>query len=408
VPTTSAPAGEGIPSSLVILLAASCGVSAASLYYAQPLLHTIAGHFHSSPGTAGLLVTFAQIGYAGGLALLVPIGDLVNRRALVPGVLLLCAIALAASALAPSIGVLIALSLAVGVSSVMAQVLVPWAASMARPAERGKVTGSVMSGLLLGILLARTMSGIIAGAAGWRVVYWVACALVALTAAVLARRLPSDRRSTEMSYRSLLAGTAALSGRYAVLRRRMLLGGLCFATFSVFWTTAAFLLAGPPFHYGDTLIGLFGLVGAGGALCANFAGRMADRGYAPTLTLAFALCIAASFGLLLAGRSHLVPLVAGVFVLDVGVQGLHITNFSVVLVLDPDARSRINANYMVAYFAGGATGSAVASAVYSSAGWSGVCALGAAIGGTAVAVGMFDWVRPAAPAAPVGEPVRTA
>jgi len=274
-------------------------------------------------------------------------------------------------------------------------VLVPLAASLAREHERGRVTGSVMSGLLLGILLARTMSGLVAGAAGWRAVYWVACVVVALTAVVLAIRLPADPPRSGLGYRSLLAGTVALSFRYGALRRRMLLGGLCFAAFSIFWTTAAFLLAGHPFNYSDTVIGLFGLIGAGGALCANFAGRMADRGHVRVLTLAFALLIAASFGLMLAGRDHVLLLIAGVFVLDVGVQGLHITNFSVVLVLEAQARSRLNANYMVAYFSGGAVGSAVASATYDSAGWPGVCVLGAAVGLAAVSVGVFDWFRPA-------------
>jgi len=396
--------GEGISTSLVVMLAAACGVSAASLYYAQPLLHTIAQHFHASSGSAGLLVTFAQIGYAVGLALLVPVGDLVNRKILVPLVLGVSAAALAASAVAPSIGVLIALALLVGVSSVMAQVLVPLAASMAREEERGRVTGSVMSGLLIGILLARTLSGLVAGAAGWRVVYWAACALVAVTALVLARRLPRDAPRSGLGYGALLAGTVALSVRYALLRRRMLLGALCFSSFSIFWTTAAFLLAGHPFNYSDTIIGLFGLIGAGGALCANVAGRLADRGHSRSLTLGFAVLIALSYALMAAGREHVVVLIVGVFVLDVGVQGLHITNFSVVLGLEPQARSRINANYMVAYFAGGAIGSALASALYDSAGWPGVCALGAAVGVVAALIGVFDWLSPVSAPAPAQAP----
>ncbi len=385
---------SAISSAMVVVLAAACGVAAASLYYAQPLLHTIAHDFHTSSGTAGLIVTFSQVGYAVGLALLVPVGDLVRRQLVVPALLIVCGLALGASALAPNIDVLVALALVIGVTSVVAQLLVPLAASLAPDAERGRVTGTVMSGLLLGILLARTLSGLIAGAAGWRTVYWAAFGLVALTALVLARLLPAERARPGLGYRDLLRSAVALIGSEALLRRRMLLGALDMACFSAFWTTAAFLLAGSPFHYSDTVIGLFGLIGAAGALCASFAGRVADRGHQRAATGSFSFILAASFVLLLLGRHSLGWLIAGVVALDVGVQGLHITNQSLIFRLAPEARNRINSGYMTAYFVGGAAGSAVAGALYASDGWTGVCVLGVGLGLAALAAWAFDMVRP--------------
>lgn len=386
--------GTGISSALVTILAVACGVSVASLYYAQPLLHTIAADFHTTSGAAGLIVTLSQVGYAAGLAFLVPAGDLLDRRRLVPGLLAVSAAALAASALAPGIGVLVALALVVGVGSVAAQLLVPLAASLAPDEARGRVTGTVMSGLLLGILLARTVSGIVAGASSWRVVYWVAAGLVLVNAALLWRALPAERRRRHLSYPRLLGSNASLWTREPLLRRRMVLGALCFACFSVFWTTAAFLLAGPPYRYGDAVIGLFGLVGAAGALCASFAGRLADKGLTGEATLAFSLMLVGSFGLLLAGRHSLVALIAGIVVLDVGVQGLHVTNQSLVFRLPPELRSRVNSNYMVAYFTGGAVGSALSGALYAGSGWGAVCGLGAGCGLLAVAAWTYDRLRP--------------
>ena len=384
----------GISGSLVVILAVACGVAVASLYYAQPLLHTIAGDFHTSSSTAGLIVTCSQLGYAVGLAFVVPAGDLFNRRRLVPMVLGLSAVALAVSAVAPGIDALIGLALVVGLGSVVAQLLVPLAASLAPAQARGRVTGTVMSGLLIGILLARTLSGIVAGATSWRVVYWVAAALVAALALVLLRVLPPESERPAIGYGALLRSTVSLVTTEALLRRRMVFGALCFASFSVFWTTVAFLLSGPPYHYGEAVIGLFGLVGAAGALCASFAGRMADRGRTSITTGVFCLAIAGSFALLFAGRHNLAALIAGIVVLDIGVQGLHVTNQSLVFRLAPDSRSRINASYMVAYFAGGAAGSALSGALYASGGWAAVCVLGAGIGAAATTVWILDRLRP--------------
>jgi predicted MFS family arabinose efflux permease len=377
----------------VLILAAACGMSAANLYYAQPLLHTIAGVFGTGPARAGLIVTVSQIGYALGLALLVPAGDIVERRVLVFRLLCMTVAALVVSALAPGIAVLIGVALVVGLGSVAAQILVPLSASLADDDSRGRVVGTVMSGLLLGILLARTLSGLIAGLAGWRAVYWTAAGLVMVMAIALRAVLPSDSDRPQLSYAGVLRSTVTLFLTESVLRGRMLLGSLCFAAFSVFWTTMAFMLAGAPYHYGETTIGLFGLIGAAGALCANLAGRAADHGHNDRATLSFAAAIAGSFALLYLGGHSLASLIVGIVLLDVGVQGLHVTNQSVIYRLSAQARSRITANYMVAYFIGGALGSAMAGTLYAASGWGAICLLGAAIGIAIVGVEAVFQVR---------------
>jgi predicted MFS family arabinose efflux permease len=382
--TTTKEAPARLTRGMTLVFAVACGVSVANLYYAQPILDTVAKSFGASSGMSGLIVTFSQIGYAAGLALLVPLGDLLARRRLLPVLLALTAAALVVSASAPGIGVLVAAALLVGTGSVAAQLLIPMAASLADDERRGQTVGTVMSGLLLGILLARTVSGTVAGLAGWRVVYVMAAVLTLLMAATLWFVLPPERQRERVRYRTLLATTVGLFATERVLRRRAGFGALGFAAFSVLWTTIAFLLAGPPYHYGDAVIGLFGLVGAAGALCANFAGRWADRELGRITTLVFALCVGLSFLPLWYGRHNLAMLIVGILVLDVGVQGLQVTNQSMIYRLAPQAHSRVNSAYMVCYFAGGAIGSAVASSVYASSHWTGVCLLGAVIGAVAI------------------------
>jgi predicted MFS family arabinose efflux permease len=276
------------------------------------------------------------------------------------------------------------------------------AASLADEENRGHVVGMVMSGLLMGILLARTVSGVVAQASSWRVVYVMASGMTAVLAVVLFRRLPGEVERPRIGYGTLLRSAASLLATESLLRRRALFGALGFAAFSVFWTTMAFLLAGAPYHYDDLTIGLFGLVGASGALCANVSGRWADRGWTRTTTLVFAGLVMVSFLPLWWGRHDLTMLIVGIVLLDVGVQGLQVTNQSLIYRLAPDARSRINSAYMVCYFAGGAIGSAVGSSIYESHHWAGVCALGAAVGIVATVAAVVDALRrrSAVPAVP--------
>lgn len=384
-------AGAGISRRLVLVFAIATGVVVANMYYAQPLLDTIAREFHTTSGAVGLIVTLTQLGYAVGLLFIVPLGDLLERRRLVVTVLVGTTLALAGSALAPTIGVLAALAALVGVTSVVAQVLIPFAASLAAEAERGRVVGTVMSGLLVGVLLARTFSGLIAQVAGWRAVYWIAAALMLAMIAVLWHELPRvGRAGTSLAYGRLLKSVWELVRTEPVLRLRSLYGSLAFAGFSVLWTSIAFLLAHPPYNYGQAMIGLFGLLGVAGALCASVAGRLADRGWARYSTGAFVVLSLAAFGLLALGATHLLPLVAGIVLLDLGVQGTQITNQSEIYRLRPEARSRVTTAYMVSYFIGGAAGSFTSAVVFGWAGWAGVCLLGAAFSTANVALWLME------------------
>jgi predicted MFS family arabinose efflux permease len=383
---TSGPEQRPLSPRLVLLMAIACGAAVANIYYAQPLLSTIAQEFSISDGTAGLLVTASQVGYAIGLVLLVPLGDLLERRRLVTRILVVTALALAATAAAPSFTLLAGGLAVVGVTSVVAQILVPMASTLAAEPEKGRVVGKVMSGLLVGILVARTASGLIAELGGWRLVFALSAALMLVLSAVLRARLPEVRPTTTLSYPGLLHSVARLVVEQPTLRVRMLYGALGMGQFSVLWTTVAFLLAGAPYHYGDATIGLFGLVGLVGALAAQAAGRMADRDSHHLSTGLFFVTMLLSWALIAAGKSSLAALILGIALLDLGIQGAQITNQSVIYALAPDARSRVTTAYMTTVFASAAVSSALASAIYEAGGWSAVAILGAGMAGAGVLV----------------------
>jgi predicted MFS family arabinose efflux permease len=396
-------AGRGMSRGLVLLFAIAVGQAVASNYLAQPLLDTIRQLYGVSAGVAGLVVTAAQIGYAAGLILLVPLGDLFERRRTITTLAVITAAGLGVAAAAPSIGLFIVATGVIGLTSVMAQLLVPFAATLAPEAERGRVVGNVMSGLILGILLARTFSGLISQAAGWRAVYVIAAVLMAVQAVVLYVRLPTFRQSAGLRYPKLLASIVGLARDEPVLRRRALYGVFSFATFSVLWTTLAFLLSAPPFGYSDGVIGLFGLVGAAGALAASVVGHYTDRGWVYWLTGAGCLATLLAFVLMWFGRTSLPFLIAGILILDVGSQGIHISNQSEIYRLRPAARNRINAFYMTSCFVGAALGSATAAFAYERWGWAGTCVLGVLLGVGCVARWATDRQRPAAELEPYPE-----
>ncbi len=375
-----------LPSSLIALMAVAAGAAVANIYYAQPLLDTIAHDFSVSDGTAGLLVTASQVGYAAGLVLLVPLGDLIERRGLITAILLVTALALVATALSPSFSLLAAALLVVGVTSVVAQILVPLASTLAPEHERGQVVGKVMSGLLVGILVARTASGVIAELGGWRLVFGISAALMISLSAILRRALPQVRPATDLSYPALLRSVLELVREQPKLRLRMAYGALGMGQFSVLWTTIAFLLAGAPYHYGEARIGLFGLVGLAGALAAQVAGRMADRGHHHRSTGLFFATMLLSWGAIAAGKSSLAALIVGIAVFDLGVQGAQITNQTVIYALAPHARSRLTTAYMTTVFASAAVFSALASAIYDAEGWDAVAILGGALAAMGVAI----------------------
>ena len=361
---------------LVVVMAVSTGLAVANNYYAQPLLPAIGRSLHIAPGVAGLIVTVSQVGYALGLVALLPLGDLVERRRLVVALSAATSLALFGMGCAPSAWWLLPAALAVGSVSVLAQVLVPFAASLAAPQERGRVVGAVMSGLLIGILLARTAAGWLAETGSWRVVYYVAGLAMIVQAGLLRWQLPTWRENVDLSYRRLVASVASLLRDEPVLRLRAAYGMLSFGSFSTLWTSLAFLLA-HNYHYSSGMIGTFGLVGAAGAGAASLAGRTADRGWAGRNTGACALIMAASWAALWAGAHNIVVLVVGLVSFDFAAQGLHITNQSEIYRLRPEARSRLTSAYMFIYFVGGAAGSLLSATLYNAWGWPGPCLAGA-------------------------------
>jgi predicted MFS family arabinose efflux permease len=350
------------------------GLSVATNYLAQPLLDTLRTDLNLSPGVAGLIVTVAQAGYAAGLIFLLPLGDLLERRGLSTFLSVATALFLFAVALAPSASLLLPALALVGMTSAVAQILVPFAAGLAADEERGRVVGTVMSGLLVGIMLARVYSGAVAQWAGWRTVYWIAGVLLLGQAVLLYWRLPRYRENLHVAYPRLLASVLSIAAAEPVLRLRAVYGALSFAAISAFWTVLAFLLAEPPFGYGEAVIGLFSLIGAAGAVMAAVAGRLNDRGWSRRLTGLSSAGLLACAPLLCVGGTSLAPLIAGILLLNVAAQAMHITNQSLIYRLQPAARSRINAFYMTSYFAGGAIGSASA-AFARLTGWWAVCLL---------------------------------
>jgi predicted MFS family arabinose efflux permease len=399
----TAPAREGgLSNRLVLLMAVATGAIVANLYYAQPLLHAIATSFSSGTAAASLVVTSTQIGYALGLLFVVPLGDLRARRSLTVVVYLLAAVFLLLAAAAPTLWVFQLAVFAVGCASVAGQVMIPFAADLAEPGRQGRIVARIMTGLLLGILLARTAAGLVAQAAGWRTIYWVSAVLMVVFAAVLRRALPPEAPRPHLPYARLVASSLGFLATEPQLRRRALLGATEFAAFTALWTSLAFLLSGAPFHYSRAVIGLFGLAGVAGVTMANVAGRLADAERSKTVTILSAVVLTGSFGLLALGRNSLGFLVAGIVVLDIGAQGIQITNQAVIYRIRPEARSRINSAYMVCFFAGGAVGSLSAGAVLSAWGWGGVCGLGAAFGGLLLTAALFDHLRPVSARARVG------
>lgn len=328
-----------------------------------------------------------QIGYAIGLFFFVPLGDMKERRRLILVLLALAAISLIGVATAQNIAWMDAASLAVGITSIAPQLLIPLAAQLAAPNERGKVIGSVMSGLLIGILLARTASGWIGGDFGWRAMYWIAALMMVILSVLLRLLLPQTFPEQTVTYRELFMSAGRLIREQPTLRETSLLGATLFGGFSLFWTTLTFFIEQPPYHYGSQIAGLFGLVGVAGAGAARFAGRLADRMPAQILS-GFALAtVLLSFLCFWIFGSHLVGLILGIVLLDLGTQAGHILNQSRIFNLLPEARNRLNMVYMVAYFLGGSISSAIGSFVWSAWRWNGVCAFGCIL----VATGFSVW-----------------
>ena len=387
-PGADAPTPDGPPAGLILLLAVTCGLVVANLYYAQPLVGLIGPDVGLPAAAASLLVTLTQAGYCAGLLLLVPLGDLLENRRLIVATLAATVLALAAAAASRGAAQFLASSLAIGVSCVVVQMLVPMAAHLSPPAVRGRVVGNVMSGLLTGIMLARPVASWVAGGLGWRWVFGGSAVLMLVLAGVLWRGLPRRQPAPGPRYAALIGSMAALWRDTPLLRRRALYQAALFACFSLYWTAVPLLLAGPRFGYTQREIGWFTLAGVAGALAAPVAGRMADRGHGQRATGLSMALVAASFVLSwIGGHGSVAALLAAGVVLDLGVQANMVVGQRAIFGLGAEVRSRLNAVYMATFFAGGALGSALASPAQVHGGWTLVCAIG--LGFAAMALAYF-------------------
>ena len=389
--TTRLNPDRGMSRGLLLLMSVATGLAVAGNYFTQPLLDLIGRELRLGPSLAALTVTAAQGGYALGLILLVPLGDLMERRRLAVSLYAATAVFLLVSATAPNGAVLLASTGLTALTSVGAQVVVPFAVTLASPAERGRVVGTVMTGLLLGALLARTAAGALSELGGWRTVYWVNAALMALMAVLLRALLPRlGGDGGRVSYPGLLRSTVAMFRYEPLLRWRAGIAALSMASLNVLWTALTFLLVRAPYGWSESAIGMFALVGAAGALTASVTGRLADRGHVQIVSGAGTVLLTASWLAIAAGARSLIWLVVGVIALDLAHKAVLNSNQNVVYALRPEARNRINAAFMTSFFAGGAVGSAVTSVVWVHGGWTGVCALGAIFSAGTVALWILE------------------
>ncbi|WP_246664169.1 MFS transporter [Tardiphaga sp. P9-11] len=370
-------------------MAAATGIAVANIYYNQPMLGVIQSAF---PGqrAAELIPTATQIGYAAGLFLLVPLGDMMDRRRLIIVQFGLLAMALALAAMAPTAWGLVAASLVVGMTSTVAQQIIPFAASLASPERRGQTVGTIMSGLLCGLLFSRTLAGFVASHAGWRDMFWLGAPLAIVAGTTMAIALPRNHPHVAMPYADAMRSMAKLWRSEPTLRSATFAQAALFASFTVFWTILALHLREPHFALGADVAGLFGIVGAVGVFAAPMAGRLADR-RGPRMVAGVGIAIVVASWFIFGFWSSLLGLIVGVVVLDFGVTSALISNQHVVFGLHPQARGRINTIFMTGMFLGGSLGSAGATIAWNEGGWIAVSMFGAAL--ALFAAGVHVYVR---------------
>jgi predicted MFS family arabinose efflux permease len=381
---------------LIRLFAVACGLTVANLYYNQPLLADMARTFGTTIGGVGLVPTLTLVGYALGMLFIVPLGDIVSRRRLIITLLMLVTVAMVAAALAPTLPLLAAASLAIGLTNCVPQVLLPLAAQITPAPRRGRAIGTVMMGLLLGILLSRTLAGFVGEHFGWRTVYWTGAGMMVALAAVVGPLLPRlEPPADHLPYAALLRSTLRFVRTSAVLQQAMLNGALIFAAFSAFWSTLVFRLETPPLRHGTQEAGLFGLIGAVGALVAPLVGRRVDK-VGPRAMITFATAgVLVSYAVFWSTGHTLVGLAVGVILIDLAVQAAQVTNMTRIYSVSETAPSRVNSAFMVTYFLGGSAGSLLATQAWKHGGWSGVCALACAFAGTALVAHLLAGRQPA-------------
>lgn len=368
-----------MPRWVILVLSLACGVGVSTIYFPQAISSLVASDLHVSTGSAALVVTAAQFGYAAGIFLLVPLGDRLPHRPLIVTLLTLTAAGLLTASAAPSLPLLVAASAATGVTTVVPQIIIPMAAGFVPAERRGAVTGTLLSGLIGGILLARTFSGTLGERLGWRAPYIVAAVIVLALAAILSRVVPDTTPPTRHSYASLIAAPLHLLRTEPDLRRSCLYQATVFAGFSAAWTTLTLLVTGPTYALGAQTVGVLGLVGAASMFSTPLAGRLADRSGPDRVSLLGMLGTIASAAVLVpaarGGRAGLVALAAGMLLLDVAVQSGQVANQARIFALRPEARARINTAYMTCAFLGGSTGSWLGVRAYDRFGWRGVTGL---------------------------------
>lgn len=373
---------KGISAGLTILLATACGIIVANLYYAQPLVGLISTAIGLSTSSAGLIVTLTQIGYVVGLLFLVPLGDIVENRKLVVISLLLSAVALTATVFVKHGILFLVASFFIGLGSVAAQVLVPFASYLASEATRGSVVGNVMSGLLLGIMLSRPISSLVADIWGWNAIFALSAAVIVVLAIVLSKVLPTRRPTANTNYTALLGSMWQLLRTTPILRRRAIYHACVFGTFSLFWTTVPLLLSSPTFNFSQKAIALYALVGVAGAIAAPVGGRLADRGWTRLATGIALAVVLVSLLLPLMIRSSspvgIAVLVVTAILLDMGVSANLVLSQRSIFSLGSEVRSRLNGLFMAIFFLGGAIGSSIGGWAYALGGWSAALWIGIA------------------------------
>ncbi|ALI99834.1 MFS transporter [Rufibacter tibetensis] len=372
----SSPAHPELTKLNLWVMTIATGMVVANLYYNQPLLGRISETFGVTEASAGSLAMLTQIGYAVGMLFIIPLGDMLRRKRLIMVDFAAIIIALLLAAFSVNIQMLMAASFLIGATSVVPQLLIPMAAHLAKPETRGRTVGFVMSGLLIGILLSRTVSGFVGAHLGWRAMFYIASGMMLVLWGALYFLLPEVPSDFKGNYKSLMKSLVHLVRDQPMLRLVAFRGALCYATFGAFWTTLVFLLEEPPFNAGSDVAGLFGLVGAGGALAAGYMGKLNDRGNAFSITTFSIALIVFSYVVFGFSGSSIIGLVIGVILLDLGVQATHISNQAFIFSLIPEARNRLNTVYMVTYFVGGASGTFIASQAWHLWKWNGVVAVG--------------------------------
>lgn len=363
----------------IMIMALCTGLIVANIYYSQPLLVLMSEEFKVTESNAGQVTFFTQVGYALGLLFCVPLGDKLERKRQIVVMTLAAVVALVAAAMSMNITMLKITGLMIGFTSVVPQLILPLAANLSDPASRGKVIGTIMSGLLVGILLSRTLSGVVGHHFGWRAMFWIAAGISALLAVIMITSFPSSKPGFQGSYGDLMKSLLTLAKEQPVLREASAINACCFAMFGMFWTTVVFLLSDAPFKYTSEQIGLMGLAAAAGALGAPLVGRIADKKN-PRIAIGYGI-IFLFFGYFLfyIFKANIIGIIVGIIAIDLGLQGIHVSNQTRIYTLLPEARNRLNTVFMTTSFIGTSLGSGIGLWVWSFAQWNGVCAAGTAL-----------------------------